>query len=147
MDLLQSFLNIASVLVLNIVVLFILYYSKKLITKYGEKLDTETASRLQDLVTNSIAQGCAFAEQWAKNIEKGLEADQKVASSEKLLKAIEYALTDLRKHGIAGYSEKEVRDKVESFLGIGTLNLNSMNNLANGIQEDNNEPPNNFLSD
>ena len=70
----------------------VIVLGRGLIKKYCDKLDIETKTRLDDMVTNITQQGVAFAEQWAKNRNKQLPESIKTQGDEKMHKAMEYVI-------------------------------------------------------
>lgn len=108
----------------------LLYVIKGLLNKYGAKLGLETQGKLAELLQSSVAQGVAYAEQWAKNRQKELGDVTKVASQDKLAKAIEFVLADLKRSGVVDVAEKTIRDKIEACLGFNTMNINDAQNAA-----------------
>lgn len=138
-DIIQLFLNNTASCVLTILAVLAVYYTRVLVKKFGNKLDAETQSKIQDIISSSVAQSCSYAEQWAKNIQKELGNNQKVSGYDKLLKALEYAVNDLKNHGLTNLNEQELKEKIESFLGIATLNINSMPSVEQIVGGEDNE--------
>jgi len=136
--------NLVSLIVTGLAIVTT-FYIKVALKKFGEKTDAETQSSLQDVIGNCVAQGVSYAEQWAKKLQLEMGKDKKVAGNDKLIKAIEYTLNDLRKHGITDFSEKEIKDKAESFLGIATLNINSIPQGTGPILEGEDNEQNPYL--
>ena len=123
----------------------LLYLIRGLVKKYGTKLGVETQNKLSELIGTSVAQGVAFAEQWAKARQKELGDNLKVSSQDKLAKAIEFVLVDLKRSGIIDVAEKVIRDKIEACLGFNTIMANDAAKIASETiteLEDDNESPN-----
>jgi hypothetical protein len=119
-----------------IVAFAILALARSFLKKYGARLDVETKLASQDFINNIVVQGVALAEQWAKNMET--EYKEKPVSNDKLLKAAQYIIEELRKKGITDIAEQEIKNRIESYLGLVTLNINALPETSElfGLMED-----------
>lgn len=105
--------------------------------KYGDRLDAETKDLGENLLINLVQQGATFAEQWAHR--EGKRIGTKVDGNEKLAKAVAYVAAEINKKGLPQLAEQEIAAKVESILGISTLNLNALPELPLEMEENNDE--------
>lgn len=99
-----------------------LYWIKSIVNKYKNKIDIETTINTEDFIYNIISHGVAFAEQMSSNKEKIYGT--KISSSDKLHQAISYVFKEFDKYNIKSFGVEDIRDKVESYLGFRTLELN-----------------------
>jgi hypothetical protein len=97
----------------------LLALARGLMKKYGAKVDIETKSRLDTMVTNLTQQGVTFAEQWAKNRKK---TGALIEGEQKLHKAMEFIAGQVRKYKLDELAEQELRERIESMLGYVTIN-------------------------
>lgn len=98
---------------------------RQIMKKFGTKLDIEVRQRTDDLVASLTHQGVAYAEQWAKRKAKSMDEDMKPDSTEKLHLAMEYISRQILSHGLDRLAERELAEKVEAVLGLGTLEKNT----------------------
>ncbi len=96
----------------------------KLCIKFSNKLDAETVFNTQEVVNSIIAQGASLAERWANNVKKDMNTP--VSSGEKMLKATAFVSEELRRRKFSNIEEKEIKDKIEAYLGIGDMNTAGM---------------------
>lgn len=92
--------------------------------KLTEKLDAETKIAAQHMVDEVVGKGVAYAEQYAKAQEKIIK--QKIDGEHKLEFAVRYVLEELEKNKLPELTAADIEKRVESYLGVGTLNKNFM---------------------
>lgn len=95
------------------------------VKKLTMKLDTETRSAIQDMINNVIGQGVAFSEQYSKSQEKIVRS--KIDSQHKLEMATIFVVDELQRQNLPELTSQEIQNKIESYLGFGTLSDNMMN--------------------
>lgn len=110
--------NLGPILI-GIVSVVFLALSTGLIKKYCAKLDIESKAKVEEMLFNITQQAVGYAEQWAKN--KAKTTNEKAQSPEKLHKAMEFIAEQIRKYEIDKIVADEVEKKVESMLGLNTL--------------------------
>ncbi len=123
--LLTGFLENLLPIILSILGTAIVVLGRGLVKKYGTKLDIETRQRTDDLIASLTHQGVAIAEQWAKRKAKTLGVGDKVEETEKLHMAMEYISQQIEKNGLDKLVERELGEKIEAILGLGTLEKNA----------------------
>lgn len=133
-ELLSAVLEHLGPIIIGVLGTLVAYYARLLVKKHGDKLDVETKAKLDEMITSLTSQGVAFAEQWAKNKAKD---GGRVPGNEKLHKAMEYVAGQVEKYNLDKLAEEELKEKIESILGYGTLNEIQLETSL-GIEEDNN---------
>ncbi len=123
--LLTGFLEHMAPIIFSILGTVAIVLTRQVLKKYGTKLDFEVKQRADDLVASLTHQGVAFAEQWAKNKAKSLPEGIKVDSTDKLHIAMEYMSSQIKRTGLDRFAERELADKIEAVLGLGTLEKNT----------------------
>ena len=114
----------------------LLFLIQGLSKKYGKKLDVETRQRAEDLLSSFVQQGVTLAEQWAHNRNKQLPDGERTPGQAKLEVALEYIAGEVQKNGLDQLAETQLKAKVESMLGIGTINANNLPELPLDSEED-----------
>jgi len=92
------------------------------VKKYGAKLDLETQIQAESLLNELVQQGVTYAEQLAKNV--AVQRGETLDGSAKMSKAMEYVAAELIRNGLPHLTEQVLSDKIESVLGLNTLNQN-----------------------
>lgn len=106
---------------LSLGIFIILWMLKKLSVKFSDKLDAETKLNNQEVINSIIAQGASLAERWGNNVKKDINTVV-VSGNEKMLKAVEFVSEELRRKQFSNIEEREIKDKIEAYLGIGDMN-------------------------
>jgi hypothetical protein len=142
MEYLDLFLKYFSPLIISAVSVALLLLARKVLTKYEDKLSTDSQKILYDFINAIILSGVQYAEQWAKNRLK--ESGEKPPSNDKLHKALEFIVQQLQSHGIINLTEQEIIRRVESTLGANEVNrktfeeaVESLENEPDGEEEEN----------
>jgi hypothetical protein len=95
---------------------------RSLVKKASNKFDVQTRVAVSDMMDNIVTRGVAFAEQEAKKY--GRQTKYKMDSDHKLEQAVRYVVGEIESYNLPRLAGSEIRDKVESCLGLGTLNVN-----------------------
>lgn len=105
-------------LLLSVVAIVATVILKKLANKYGLLKDIEAKNAIESLIDNTVAQGTAFAEQWAKNELKARGQGAKIEGHEKYDRAFKYIAEELRRNGIVELTAHEISRRIEAILGL-----------------------------
>jgi len=136
-NLLESISNICKLMLpalLTIVLPAVLIILRHVSNKFTSKLDAQTKVAVNEMLMNFVGQGVAYAEQESKRFRK--QAQERMNGDHKLDLAVAYVAGEIKKFNLPQLAETELKNKVESYLGIGTLNSSLL------IQEDDDESTN-----
>ncbi len=135
----NTFFQIILPALITIVLPLLVVLARSVTKKLTEKLDTETRSTVQDMVNSVVSQGVAYAEQYAKTQKRF--AQGQLGGEHKLEMATRFIAVEAKKYKLPDMTAGEIRNKVDSYLGIGTLNKNFIINEESDENELNTVEP------
>jgi hypothetical protein len=121
----------------------VIYLTKKL----GANLDQKNKILLSSLLTDIATQAIVYAEQMARNYEKGER--EKCSGEDKLVAAMDYAMRELKEHKLDKIAEEVIARRIEAVLGMTNSAAEEAASAISGFNpgteesEDSDETPNN----
>lgn len=108
--------------ILSILAPIVVLLLRAILKKLTTHLDIRTSAAIMDIVNGVVMNGVALAEQEAKKHQ--IETQEKLGSENKLEMAMEYVISELEKNKVPQLTQEEIRQRIESYLGMGTLGQN-----------------------
>jgi len=104
-------------------------------SKISQKADTQTRIHVQEAMLNITLQGIALAEQLS--FKYAISNDgTKFDSDFKLETAVKFTLDEMRRLNLPELSVGQIEDRIESYLGVGTLSTIHHGGDENAVYEE-----------
>lgn len=110
------------------VAILVIWLSKKL----SKNLDTKNSLLVTSLLTDIATQAIVFAEQMARNYER--EQKQKCSGDDKLATALDYAMKELKEHGLDKIAAETIARRIEAVLGMGNATAEEAAEAISGFK-------------
>jgi ABC-type lipopolysaccharide export system ATPase subunit len=125
-------------IVLSLVSVALITLIRGFLKKNEGKVNLQIKEVTERLLIEAVQQGISFAEQWAHNQSKQMTEGYKVNSNDKLTLAVKYVVNEINRNELPQLAEKQIVEKIESALGINTLNNNSLPDLSMEVDDEDN---------
>lgn len=105
---------------------------KKFVNQYTQNSNLDQKAKISNFVTGLVVDGVFYAEQEALKLAK---QNQQLVSDGKLYMATDYVITQLTKAGIVEFTQQEIANRIEAFLGSNTFEMNNMKKIDSQMAE------------